>query len=75
MFWCMKWIFNLLFGMLVSFAIVTSFMNEEIMHELWWIGIVEANGVAYFGIYNAFRKIEKLEKEIKELKMKNDYEH
>lgn len=66
-----RMIFNFILGMIMSSFMVTSFMDKEIMYELWWIGIAFAIGISYFVLNHSIRRIEKLEEEIKELKNKN----
>lgn len=67
----MKYIFDIIFGILFGVALTISFIEHDTLIQYQWIGIAIGIGLAFtIGKWNK-DKIDELEKKIEELK-KND---
>lgn len=67
----MKYIFDIIFGMLLGAAMTISFIEHDTLIQYQWVGIAIGIGLAFtIGKWNK-DKIDELEKKIEELK-KND---
>lgn len=67
----MKYIFDIIFGILFGVALTISFIEHDTLIQYQWVGIAIGIGLAFtIGKWNK-DKIDELEKKIEELK-KND---
>lgn len=67
----MKYIFDFLIGIAIAAIFVISFMDYELIKQLWWIGIAIGIGSAFTISKWNKDKIDDLEKKIDELKNDN----
>ena len=67
----MKPIFDFLIGIIFAAMLTISFMDYEVIKQLWWIGIVIGFGILFALLTNHKDEIEKLKEEINKLKNDN----
>jgi len=68
----MKHIFDFLIGIIFGTMLTISFMDYEVIKQLWWIGIAIGFGILFTLLTNNKEEIEKLKDEINKLKNGNE---
>lgn len=67
----MKYVLDIFIGFVFATIFVTCFMSKEILVNGMWIGIAIGIDISFTILKWNSDRIDKLEKEIKELKLKN----